>query len=312
VKRFLAAFLFLAANTPVVFGQAAGPAAPAPPPPAAPSPPASAPSQPPPETLRDLRLDIAQGKMKDTPALCDRLRGTYEANRAILIASPEQPNNRNQAAVETFMACYCIYAKAQVQALTGDLPGAEASLKDAAAFQAKYSEFNNPRILPIMQDLDVISRGLILEHSDKLDAAVQTYLPITYQTGPEAPIATGRLAVIELKRGHVDKAQSWAYIHADDPTSQFVLAQIAQQKKNLLVAQRHATTAIGLLQKQLKDGKEYMPAFYVEAPAIRALSKKLPPLPPPPPKPAAPKPNPPAPAPVPPKPAASPTATPMM
>jgi len=310
VKRFLAAFLSLAAGTPAVFSQAAGSAAPAPPPPAATSAPESAPPQPPIETLRDLRLDIAQGKLKGTPALCDRLRGTYEAHRAILIASPEQPNNRNEAAVETLMACYCIYAKAQVQALTGDLPGAEASLTDATAFRARYPEFNNPRIQPLMQDLEVLSRGLIQERSDKLDAAVQTYLPVTYQTGPEAPIATGRLAIIEFKRGHVEKAQSWAYIHADDPTSQFVLAEIAMQKKNLVVAQRHATTAIGLIQKQLKDGKEYLPAYYVEAPAIRALSKKLPPLPAPP-KPPAPKPSPP-PAPVTPKPPAPTSATPMM
>jgi hypothetical protein len=284
VKPFLAAFFALAAGLPLTDCQpVAGSGPPS-------STPKSATPQPPQETLRDLRIAVAQGRLKDAPALCDRLQSAYEEQRGVVLKAVETPTTRAQASVETYMACYCIYSKSQVQAFSGDFPGAEATLLIARNFRSRYPEFKNPRIRPILDNMDSLTAGLINERSGKLDAAVQTYLPATYQSGAESPLATGRLAMIELKRGHTDKAQSWAYIHADDPTSQFVLAQLALQKKNSLVAQRHATTALNLIQKQLKDGKEYMPVYFAEAPAIRALSKMLPPLPPPPAKPAPPKP----------------------
>ncbi len=270
--------------------------------PSSPSAGAGAAPQPHEESLADLRQAVAQGKLKGTPALCDRLRAGYEQRRDQLLAQPSQPDGQARAAVETYMACYCIYAKAQAQALLNDTAGAKASLAAAMDYRSKSAVFQNPRVQPLLQELTILSSGLVQERAGQLDLAIQTYLPASYLTGAQSHVVTGRLALIEFKRGHLEKAQSWAYIHADDPTSQFVLAQISVQKKNPLVAQKHAGTAIGLLNKELKNGKEYMPLFFAEAPSIRALSKKLPPLPkpaPPPPPPTPPPPAPPAPRPAP-------------
>jgi hypothetical protein len=242
--------------------------------------------------LDDLRQAVAQGKLKDAPALCDRLRADYEKRRTQLLAQSGLPDSQAHAAIETYMACYCIYAKAQVQALLNDVTGAKISLAEALDYRNKSPVFQNPRVQPILQELTILSNGLVQERAGQWNLAIQTYLPASYLSGGQSHVVTGRLALIELKRGHLEKAQSWAYIHADDPTSQFVLAQISVQKKNGIVAQKHAATAIGLLNKELKNGKEYMPLFFAESPAIHALSKKLPPLP----KPALPPGPPPPPA----------------
>jgi hypothetical protein len=259
------------------------------------------------ETLADLRLAVAQGKLKGAPALCDRLRAGYEQRRDQLLAQPSVADSQARAAVETYMACYCIYAKAQAQALLGDIAGAKTSLAAAMDYRASSPVFQNPRVQPLLQELTILSSGLVQERSGQLDLAIQTYLPASYLTGAQSHVVTGRLALIEFKRGHLEKAQSWAYIHADDPTSQFVLAQISVQKKNPLVAQKHTGTALGLLNQELKSGKEYLPLFFAEAPAIRALSKQLPPLP----KPAAPPPTP-TPPPTSPPPSPRPAAPPPM
>lgn len=248
--------------------------------------------------MADLRQLVAEGKLKDTPALCDRLRAGHERLSAELLAQVGQADSQGRAAVETYMACYCIYAKAQVQALLNDVPGAKASLAEASAYRSRSPVFKNPRVQPILQELTILSSGLVQERAGQSNLAIQTYLPASYLVGAQSHVVTGRLALIEFNRGHLEKAQSWAYIHADDPTSQFVLAQISVQKKNPLVAQKHAGTAIGLLNKELKSGHEYMPLYFAESSAIHALSKKLPPLPkppaplPPPAPPASPTPRP--------------------
>jgi len=242
---------------------------------------------------------VAQGKLKGTPALCDRLRAGYERLSAELLAQSGQADNQDRAAVETYMACYCIYAKAQVQALLNDAAGAKASLAEALAYRSRSPVFKNSRVQPILQELTILTSGLVEERTGQSNLAIQTYLPASYLVGAQSHVVTGRLALIEFNRGHLEQAQSWAYIHADDPTSQFVLARISVQKKNPLVAQKHAVTAIGLLNKELKSGHEYMPLFFAESSAIYALSKKLPPLPKPKPPPAQP-PLPPPPMPAPP------------
>lgn len=237
------------------------------------------------ESLRDLRSLIAQGKLKAAPALCDKLQADYENARAEFSAANSDPAKQREATIAMFMACYCIYAKAQVYALQGNTTEALAAFAQAKDYRTAHPEFQNTRLMPMWKGLDVLTSGLILEKQKKLDDAVQNYLPASYDQEMGAR-ATGRLAMIELGRGHLDKASSWAYIHADDPTSQYALAQIDVRKKDLVAAKKHANLAIQLIQKQLATGKEYQPIYFAEGPAIVALQKKLPALPPPKPKPA--------------------------
>ena len=128
-----------------------------------------------------------------------------------------------------------------------------------------------------------------------------------YSDVNDSPKATGRLAALEFKRGHLDQAKAWAYIHADDPTSEYVLAQVAFRAKSYAVAQRHVGIALGQLQKALASSAEYMPVYFCEMPDLLGLRAKLQPfLPKPPPKaapPATAAPKPPAPAAAPPVPA---------
>jgi hypothetical protein len=253
------------------------------------------PPAPAPESLRTLRSAVVAGKLAGTADLCDRVRAQYERNR-----DAEHAKNDNQWFVDSFMACYCLYAKTQVLTLAHDFPAAELALAAARGYRTTHPETTMSHALPLFQELDAISAGLLLEKQGKLDAAVQAYLPAN-----SSAKATSRLAVISQTRGQTDQARTWAFINADDPTSQWVLAEVALKSNNNVVAQRHAAIAANLIQKSAAGTKEFMPVYYCEAPAIFALRRNLQKFAPKPPAPAVTTP-PPAP---PPPPAAPPLAT---
>jgi tetratricopeptide (TPR) repeat protein len=240
-------------------------------------------------------LGVSRGQLKGLAELCDRLAIAYEQQRDANFAK-----NDRQGLVDSFMACYCRYVKAQVLALAHDYPDAEAAIEEARSYRKLHTETSAKSVIPIWQELEAVSTGLILEEQGKLEEAKAAYLQ-----APESAKATGRLAILELSRNKIDAAKSWALIHANDPTSQYALAQISAKQGRPVPALQEVNRALGHLQKELATGSEYMPAYFSELPDMMKLRAKLQKLIPPPPKPAPPaqKPNAPPPAGSTPKPA---------
>ena len=217
------------------------------------------------ESLRDVRLAVAHGKYGGLAEMCDRLALAYEQRRDLALAQ----KNR-EGLVDSFMACYCRYVKAQVLALKGDFPGAGAALDDARSYRKTRSETSAKGISSVWQELEAVTSGFLLEKQHRFDDAKNAYLQ-----APESAIATGRLAIVELARGRNDAAKAWALPHANEPTSQFVLAEISAKLGRIAPALQDANRALGHLQKQLADGSEYMPAYFCELPALSAFRAKL-------------------------------------
>jgi hypothetical protein len=234
-------------------------------------------AQPPPphqEDLGDIRALVARGKFADAALLSDRVTAHYEQVR-----DASQASQARSRIGDSCMVCYCLFVKAQVLALKPDAASGERALAAARDYHAQHQETQFPSMADLWQELDSATAGLIEEARGDDAAASQAYL----QT-PNSPKSTGRLAFLEFKRGHFDQARTWAFIHADDPTSELVLAQIAIRSKNLAAARQHVDRAWEQLLQAQKGRKELMPLYFCVAPQIAALRAKLP-------KPAAPKPS---------------------
>lgn len=218
------------------------------------------------EDLGDIRALVARGKFVEAAKLSDRVTANYEQ-----IRDANQASRANLWAAESCMVGYCLFVKAQVLALESDAAAGEQALAAARAYHAQHQETQSPGIAAIWQEMDSSTTGLVAEAKGDNAAASQAYL----QT-PNSPKSTGRLALLELKRGHFDQARTWAFIHADDPTSELVLAQIAIRSKNVSAARQHLDRAWQQLAQAQKGAKELMPLYFCVAPQIATLRAKLP------------------------------------
>lgn len=174
------------------------------------------------------------------------------------------------------MGCFCQYAKAQALALMGHGGDAKAALAAARASRASNPVFRNPHVAAFWAELDTATAGYIAESEGRLSDALTAYRTLAATSPPEI---TSRIAALELKQGRTDEARTWAFIHADDPTSQWVLAELALRAHQPLVAQLHVTNALARINRELSGSDEFEPIYYALTPSLRMLHRRLPAVP---------------------------------
>jgi hypothetical protein len=241
----------------------AGAATPETPPPSTSEPPAQSAAPKPPD-IGDLRKLAVQGRFRDAAKLCDVVVAHYTQLRdAAAPASAAQ-------FLDTSMAGYCLYAKSQLLALAADPSPARTAFSAAQAYRGQHPEIERPETAPTWDEMEEFTRGLLLESSGQVSAAMRLY----FRT-PNSAKATGRLALLYLRRGDSAQAHTWALFHPEEPTSQYVLAKLAFAAHRLPAARQYANRATGLLIQAQQKSQEFMPLYFAEAADIRALRVNL-------------------------------------
>ncbi len=224
--------------------------------------------------LGDLRALVAKGQFPAAEDLSGKVLRHYERLR-----DASQPAEAGYV-LGSCMVAYSLFARAEVLALAGHGAVAEAALAQARDYRSRHPETHLPANASLWQEAEACTAGLVAEAKGDGEGAMRAY-----RDDPDSPKSCSRLALLEFGRGRIDQARQWALIHADDPVSQYVLAQLALRTKNAAAARQHADRAWQEFAREEQGAKELLPIQFCEASRLAAFRAKLPK---PPPRPSAP------------------------